>query len=343
MPPDITIIGGNGITFPNMATWGWEIALYLFIGGLVAGLMVFSGAMRLARLKHFPSALFVADLASLPLLSFGMLFLFLDLSNKINVWRLYTTFQINSPMSWGAWILLVTMVLLGLRFVSRIPVPRPAVFLGLQLFPAPPANEEEAAERPAHKTSPVESFVEWTWKLLDKIARRTDRSDRVLALIGIVLGIGLGFYTGILLSTIPSRPLWNTAILAPLFLVSGLASGGAFLCLFLPGEEHQNLVPYSILFCGVELLLLLAFVIYLNSGNSAAQHAGSLLFNGVFGWSFWGLVVLIGLLVPAVLEQLDLMHRPLPFVPARVPPVLKMIGSLALRFVIVYAGLLSFM
>lgn len=340
--PEISVFGENGITFPNMATWGWEIALYLFLGGLVAGLMVFSGVMRFARVKNFPRAVFVADLAGLPLLSAGMMCLFLDLSNKINVWRLYTAFQVQSAMSWGAWILLVTLLLLAIRFVSLVPSPRSALFLGLPLFPAPPASEEEAVEKAARKPSPGASLVEWAWKLLDKFVLWTKRADRAFALLGIVLGTGLGFYTGVLLSTIPARPLWNTALLAPLFLVSGLASGGAFLCLFLPKEEHTRLVPYSILSCGVELLLLLALVINLNSGNGASQRAGSLLFGGAFGWMFWGLVVLIGLLLPAVAEQLEWMHFRVPFLQARIPPALKLIGSLVLRFVIVFAGLLSF-
>jgi protein NrfD len=350
MPPEITITGANGLTFPSMATWGWEIALYLFLGGVVAGLMLFSGVMRLARPGHFPRALLVADLASLPLLGLGMLCLLFDLSNKLNLWRFYTTFQVGSAMSWGAWVLLVTMAILALRFVSHVPAPRSTVFLGLHFFPPPPVSDEkedeaedkEEAKAVVRKPPLAVSFGERVWTVLNTIAQWTHRYTRALALIGLGLGLGLGFYTGVLLSTIPSRPLWNTAILAPLFLVSGLASGGAFLCLFLPKEEHQQLVPFSILACGVELLLLLAFVINLNFGNQATQRAGSLMFNGAFGWTFWGLVILAGLLVPAGLEQLELMHRRVPLVEARVAPVLKLVGSLALRFVIVYAGLLSF-
>ena len=36
-----------------------------------------------------------------------MFALFLDLAHKLYVWRLYTTFQFTSPMSWGAWILIL--------------------------------------------------------------------------------------------------------------------------------------------------------------------------------------------------------------------------------------------
>lgn len=336
--PEITVVGQNGL----MATWGWEIALYLFLGGLVAGLMVFSGGLRLARPKQFLRALFLADISSLPLLGIGMLCLFLDLSNKINIWRFYATFQVNSAMSWGAWVLLLTMVVLALRFVACIPAPSSRMVLGQRLFPNPPVNEEEAAERAKKKGSSFSAGLEWAWKLLYRIGRWTESRDRVLAFIGIILGTGVGFYTGVLLSTMPSRPLWNTAILAPLFLVSGLASGGAYLCLFLQDDEHLKLVPTSLISCGVELLLLIAYAINLRSGNGAVQRSGLVLLSGGYGWIFWGLVILVGLLIPASLETLEVMHRRLPLIPARVPPMFKLVGGLALRFAIVFAGLLSF-
>ena len=77
--------------------WGWEIALYLFLGGLSAGVMILAGAIRGAR-----RLVFIAPLA----LSLGMLALFLDLEFKLHVFRFYTAFRVTSPMSWGAWILL---------------------------------------------------------------------------------------------------------------------------------------------------------------------------------------------------------------------------------------------
>jgi formate-dependent nitrite reductase membrane component NrfD len=136
--------------------------------------------------------------------------------------------------------------------------------------------------------------------------------------------------------------LWNSSILAPLFLISGAASGSAFLCLFLPHDEHQRLVPFSILMCGIELLLILAYALNLIYGAQSNQRAGELIFTGIFALWFWGGVVLIGLIIPAVVESFEAARRPLVFVPARVPPLLKLAGGMTLRFVIVYAGLLSF-
>ena len=96
------------------------------------------------------------------------------------------------------------------------------------------------------------------------------------------------------------------------------------------------------LFCGIELLLLFALIINMNYGNQAIQRAGGFLFTGTIGWIFWGLVLVLGLLVPASIELLEMLQRRVKFIPALIPPILKLTGSLALRFVIVFAGLLSF-
>ena len=58
----------------------------------------------------------IGPLIGLVFLSLACSSLFLDLSHKLYVWRLYTTFQITSPMSWGSWILLLVYpALLGQR------------------------------------------------------------------------------------------------------------------------------------------------------------------------------------------------------------------------------------
>ncbi|MBI5649908.1 MAG: polysulfide reductase NrfD, partial [Chloroflexi bacterium] len=328
---------------PHMAIWGWEIAIYLFLGGLVAGLMIFGGALNLVAAQKFTRALLISNLTALPILGIGMLFLLIDLSNKINLWRFYVTFQWTSPMSWGAWILLFAMIVLAFKFVSILPAPRATTILGLKLFQPLPADPEEAKAALAKKPSALAQFVEWVWKFLDPFARYAQKNTRALSISAIALGIGVGFYTGLLLSSIPSRPLWNSSVIAPLFLISGLASGGAFLCLFLPHDEHMSLVPFSILTCGVELIFLMAYAINMIYGAQSDQRAGGVLFNGVYALWFWGVVVFIGLIVPAFVETFEALKRPLAFVPARVPPLLKLTGGVALRFVIVYAGLLSFL
>ena len=97
---------GNPQIDPSLHVWGWQIVLYLFLGGLVAGIFILTAALELksgerARTRALSAMPFVALL----LLSLGMLFLWLDLEHRFWAWRFYAAFRPTSPMSWGAWIL----------------------------------------------------------------------------------------------------------------------------------------------------------------------------------------------------------------------------------------------
>ncbi len=83
---------------------------------IISGYFLFSGRFRNTR-----SACFVLPGLSLVLLSLGMLALFLDLEHKLYVWRLYTTFEPLSPMSWGAWILVLVYPALLANLLLRVP------------------------------------------------------------------------------------------------------------------------------------------------------------------------------------------------------------------------------
>jgi hypothetical protein len=121
--------------------------------------------------------------------------------------------------------------------------------------------------------------------------------DRALGWANLVLGVGLGIYTGILLNTMVARPLWNSAILGPLFLVSGLSAGaavmhiaasllqgraapqgmvgGAFSAMLQPmGPQHppkkttaQSLVRYDQIFLVAELVFIALLLINLHTSR----------------------------------------------------------------------------
>jgi len=61
-----------------------------------------------------------APLLGFVLLNAGMLALLLDLTHRLYVWRLYTTFQWQSPMAWGSWVLIVVYGVLLLSAAIRL-------------------------------------------------------------------------------------------------------------------------------------------------------------------------------------------------------------------------------
>lgn len=280
----------NPLVDPALAVWGWEISLYLFLGGLVAGLMVLSGSLMLGRRPPTRIAI-VVPLLGLVLLTGGMLALFLDLEHKLSVWRVYTTFQPRSPMSWGSWILVLVY-----------PVLAGSIIVGL---------------RPRVVTR-------WPWAL------------RAIAFANVVLGAGLGLYTGVLLGTLSARPLWNSAVLGPLFLVSGLSTAAAVVhAISRSHEERATIARADTMFLVAELVILVLFVIGLATGAQPQREAAALVLGGSYTAVFWVLVVGLGLVVPLILQSLALAHR-IAHSPAA--PVLVIIGGLILRFVIVSAG-----
>lgn len=313
---EVDVTGINPIDYPELGTWEWPVAAYLFVGGLVGGLMILAGIWRLRRQNTWTRAIRIVDLWALPLLALGLFFLFLDLSYKLHAWRFYVAFEPTSAMSWGAWILLVAGLLLLLRASLHIP--------NTQWF--------EAGKGPTRLRRAVMALHTAT-------APRTQTLD----LASVVIGVALAFYTGVLLSTIPARPLWDSVLLAPLFLVSGVAAAGAFACLFLSPEAHRRLTPVAMGLCLVELTLIGAFSVSLATGTQATRDAFEILLSWPFGALFWGLVVVAGLVVPFSIEAMELRRGSVPEPIGRAAPILKLLGSAGLRFVIVLAGLQTVM
>ena len=71
---------------PTLHIWGFEIPVYLFLGGIVAGIMILTPLVRRRVAVAEQSFWFrTAPFAAVILISIGMLFLFLDLAFKHHV------------------------------------------------------------------------------------------------------------------------------------------------------------------------------------------------------------------------------------------------------------------
>jgi formate-dependent nitrite reductase membrane component NrfD len=301
------------ITDPWLHAWGWEIPVYLFLGGFTAGIMVLSGwALWRGRRNHRSHATFSlasSGLFSLGLgaISAGMLALFLDLSHKTHVFRLYLTLEPSSPMSWGAWILLLVYPVL----LAAILLDPPRVLL--RFAPGLGALWRRMAD--------------------DNVARRS------IGFVSIATGVALGIYTGVLLSSLGARPLWSSALLGPLFLVSGLSTSAAFAHWASPDAvEREQMAWLDNLFLTIELGLVAFLLIGLLSSTAAHAGAARLLLGGPYTAVFWVGVVGFGIVLPLVIQSLAVTHR---VAHTPIAPVLVLLGGLLLRFVIVGAGQMS--
>ncbi|MBF8248607.1 MAG: Molybdopterin oxidoreductase, Psr/Psh family, PsrC-like membrane anchor subunit [Bacteroidetes bacterium] len=298
----------NPMIDPALHIWGWEIPVYLFLGGLVAGTMIISGYFTFkGHHKHSYFSCFYLPHVSLVLLSAGMFALFLDLEHKFYVWRLYTTFEVTSPMSWGSWVLVLVYPTLLASTLVKIP-------------------------------EPFQNRI----KLFDKISARINQHPFLIKNIGavsMIVGAILGMYTGVLLSGLQARPLWNSSMLWVLFLVSGLSSAAAFVHMITTDRyEREMLAKADNGFLIFELLIFALFFFGLLSSTRVHRVAAHLLIDGAYAPVFWVFVIGLGIVIPLAIQLLAVNHK---VKHTAVAPILVIAGGLILRFVIVSAGQFS--
>ncbi len=293
---------------PYLEIWHWQIPLYLFLGGLAAGILFFAALYTImGKEDKYPGAVRRAPIIVPFLLVLGLFALFLDLKHKLFFWQLYTTVRLQSPMSWGAWTLMII-------------TPLSLVWVALHIR---------------------EFFPKWDWKydILKEIEAFLVKYKYYLAWIIIIYAVILGIYTGILLSAFNARPLWNTSILGPLFLTSGLSAGAATIILFAQSKKERILfAKIDLLLIVIELFLIVHLFMGFLASTSVQIDAANLFLGGQYTAPFWIFVVILGMAVPAILEIMELKHIKVPVI---IPVVLVLFGSIMLRFIIVFAGQMS--
>lgn len=293
---------------PSLEVWHFPIALYLFLGGLAAGIIFFASLFTVMKKeKEVPTAVKGGMIVAVVAISIGLIALMYDLTHLLYVWQLYMTIRIESPMSWGAWVLLIITMLSFLWVFSYS----------------------------------TEMFPKWDWKfdILKKFQAYLIKNRRTLAMILLPLSIILGVYTGILLSAFNARPLWNNAILGPLFLTSGLSTGAAAIILFSKNHFEKKLfTKIDLALIILELALIIHMFMGMYAGSAVQLEALDILIGGEFTVMFFVFVVILGLIFPAMLEGVELMGFKVPSV---VPALLILMGGLIFRMVMIEAGQLT--
>lgn len=312
---------------PHLDIWGAPIAIYLFVGGLAAGLIFFANLFYLrGKANEYTMTVKVATLIPPVIIVIGLMLLIYDLHHKLYFWQLFLNFRINSPMSWGAWTLTVIMI--------------PAIFWPLMYL-------DDIIEYLKNRNPKCRITGLLTWvnnlskkiKILQNILDLARNNQKIMAYISIVLAIILGVYTGILLSAFNARPLWNTAILGPLFLTSGISTAAALLMWMTNNPKERKLFSkIDLVLISIELFLIVHMFMGMMAGTQTQYDTAMMFLGGSYTVTFWIGVVAIGLVFPAFLEILEFNHLK---VPIWLPALLVLVGGLIFRFIMVYAGQVS--
>lgn len=306
--------------------WGLPIIFYFFLAGLGAGAAAVSASVFLrggggTRGVHIDMARYGAFIAPLPVIVGTALLVFELGSFEAGHWfkwlNLYKVMNL-SPMSVGTWLLTFFMML-----------------------------------------SLVYAYTFWRGDPFLGDFRYTLRKP--LAWIMVPMGVAVAIYTGVLLGAMPARPFWNSPILALLFFVSALSTGVAAILLAralfanqkMKAKERRQFEDSSYLLTasdamliGFELLVVFLFIMfaYLTVGD-VRQAVSVILWGGPLAVTFWWWFVVLGLVIPVLIELIYVLPKLLFYKDYHAPrsveivvPIIILIGGFMLRYVVVVAG-----
>ena len=307
------------------SVWGWQPALYLFLGGMGAGAFIMAAVLFFFDKKNNEKTICIATWAATISLIVGLLLLLSELTNPLRGMLLWQSFSNGSSwMTFGAWAVFAAVIVFGLMALLS--------------------------------TRKIVVAATKKWKKFSKVRLR---ARNVLAALGAVLGVVVAVYTGVLLMSAPGVPLWNTLLLPCLFAVSALDTGVALVEIIAvavdrkqagprkTSKAHKLLKRFVVVLVLVELVVLFVFLSTMlqgSSGNAVVDATGAmsadLLMWGTLAPFFWGLVVACGLVLPLVAAVVGLVARPKSSDSLAVVGASgALLGGCALRFLILMAGL----
>lgn len=167
---------------------------------------------------------------------------------------------------------------------------------------------------------------------------------RLSGILGSLLALSMPLYTGLDLMVHQTRELWSNPTIPLLFVILSISSGTAVVAVIqlsrgqLDARSSEFLHAFLYLSLAVTLALFLAEWVVLIYGGEEKQQAWELI-NHSFGFSYWVLTFLVGILVPLVLVAIPRLGRD-PRV-LTLAAVMSAVGAYTFREVLIYAGQLT--
>jgi polysulfide reductase chain C len=294
-------------------TWNWVIAVYLFMAGLSAGSVLIGIGMRwYSRDKQTESPILKAAALIGPVaISLGLACLVFDLTKPFHFWLILVNYNFQSVMAIGV-VALLAYSPLGIAYALIVL---------------------------------KDDLPKWKLGFLSGIADLLMPFRKIIEVLLFILAIGVGAYTGFLISAMNAYPMLNTAVLPALFLVSGLSAGAAAnlvvaLLMFntdthSPEVAKMHRIELPVIIAEMMFLVMLFSALYFTGGSAATALAS--LNTGIWASVFWIGVVGIGFAIPLLAMLLPSSARHSKALMLTVA-CCSLTGVLALRHFIVYAG-----
>ncbi|MEC4294882.1 NrfD/PsrC family molybdoenzyme membrane anchor subunit [Adlercreutzia shanghongiae] len=129
-----------------------------------------------------------------------------------------------------------------------------------------------------------------------------------LEIVGVVFAVAVAMYTGALLGVCKPFPLWNSALLPVLFLVSAFSTGAALVlavgALFAGKEFDEVGLFKKAHFCLplIEIVLVALLLFVTSSTSLAGWNSVASLVSGEWALQFWLVFVVLGLVLPSIID-----------------------------------------
>ena len=256
------VLGERDVAYGSYVNWGLWVAMYLFFAGLAAGSFMVASLDYLFKVDLFKGTGRYALWATIVTLPAALVLIGLDLGHWDRIWKVYLQPNWSSLLAQLVWSYTILWIVAIVALVLA--------------------------------------------------ARRSDLWLRIVVVIGLVISLFVSGGVGALLGVNAGQTSFHTAMLPAQFPLLNLASGLALMAVlvgFFDVVEAERR-PRLLRVLGLSLVVLLSVkayflwvdysqVLYSNVPDATAV-AETVLF-GDYWWAFWGLQVLLGLIVPWIL------------------------------------------
>lgn len=319
------VIEGLAVTnLNNFVPWGAWVAFYIFFVGLSAGAFLLSTLIFVFGMVQYERVGRYALFTALVCMIVALTFILLDLGKMDRAFNAMAYWNLISILSWEVRFYLIYMVLLAteLWFAMR-----------KDLILLAKGNKGWKGK--------LSNFLSLGSTDISKKALRNDhRWMKILGIIGIPIAIiGVHGGTGTLFAAVIAQPYWNTPLFPIIFVVSALVSGTALLtAMYVIQRKIRGLDVDLQMVKGLSTLMIFFLVIDLGLEFYEFLVAGlsqkpdklavlSVMFTGPYAWSFWGVQLFIGAVVPITIVMSKRLN--------------KSVGALALASILVVIGIIA--
>jgi len=305
------------MTFVHQEVWHWQIATYLFLGGLGGATFAISAVLHLFE-GCDRKMLSVAVMSSIFFLVLGTIFLLADMLQPLKA-----IYALTNPKSWIFW----GVIFINFYFVSAVAYVIPL----LEVWP---------------KLEPI------IRKIPESILGLLERFNKLAALAGSAAGFLVAIYTGLLISAAPAINFWNTPALPLLFVISGFSTGAAFLLLLSTFSQNEfahkitsKLEQLDAVLIVTELIILGAYFNFAMFLPTGARASAEYLFQSPL---FIGGFFVAGLIVPLLIETYSIFfaghghEEKKSALPVLMASSLVLFGGFLLRIYVLKAGMFQF-